>query len=57
MSGKKIFNYESGFVGGTELMSMALEEKVLKHNPIAYEWNWIISPGEINIREDGKNVI
>lgn len=56
MSGKKIFNYESGFVGGTELMSMALEEKVLKHNPIAYEWNWIISPGEINIREDGKNI-
>ena len=37
-------------------MLLALEEKVFPYVPELKEWNWIIAPGKIDLREDGKNI-
>jgi glycosyltransferase involved in cell wall biosynthesis len=56
MSGQKVFNLDPSWIGGTELMLLGLEEKVFPHVPELKEWNWIIAPGQINLKEDGKNI-
>jgi glycosyltransferase involved in cell wall biosynthesis len=56
MSGQKVFNLDQSWIGGTELMLLGLEEKVFPHVPELKEWNWIVAPGQINLREDGKNI-
>lgn len=55
MTGQKIFNFE-GWIGGTELMALNLEEKVFPLFPKLKDWNWIIAPGKIDIKPDGKNI-
>ncbi len=58
MSGTKLFNLNSDWIGGTELMAMSLEEKVLPLAPNLADWNWILCPGEdVFLREDGKNIV
>ena len=55
VSGQKIFEPRQ-WLGGTELMMLALEKHVIPHVPSLADWNWIVAPGEINLREDGKNI-
>jgi glycosyltransferase involved in cell wall biosynthesis len=57
MNGQKIFNIDPSWVGGTELMALKMQEKVLPIAPQFSDWNWILVPGEINLREDGKNIV
>jgi len=54
--GKTIFDIDQSWIGGTELMALSLQDKLLPIVPEASSWNWIIAPGEINLREDGKNI-
>jgi len=54
--GKAVFDIDRSWIGGTELMLLGLEEKVFPHVPELKEWNWIIAPGTINLRSDGKNI-
>ena len=49
-------NGKSSFIGGTELMWNSLNDKVFPLFPELKDWNWIIAPGEVNIRKDGKNI-
>ena len=56
MSGQKIFNIDHSWIGGTELMALNMEKYILPVAPQLAEWNWIIAPGKINLREDGKNI-
>ena len=56
MNGQRVFNIDQSWIGGTELMLLALEEKVFPYVPELKEWNWIIAPGKIDLREDGKNI-
>jgi glycosyltransferase involved in cell wall biosynthesis len=57
MNGQKIFNIDPSWIGGTELMAINMQEKVMPLAPKLSEWNWILVPGEINLREDGKNIV
>jgi glycosyltransferase involved in cell wall biosynthesis len=57
MNGQKIFNIDPSWIGGTELMALKMQEKVLPLAPEMSNWNWILVPGEINLREDGKNIV
>ena len=54
--GKAIFDIDQSWIGGTELMALSLQDKLLPIVPEASDWNWIIAPGKINLREDGKNI-
>jgi glycosyltransferase involved in cell wall biosynthesis len=56
MSGQKVFDVDLSWIGGTELMLLNLEEKVFSKIPELKEWHWIVAPGEINLRSDGKNI-
>jgi glycosyltransferase involved in cell wall biosynthesis len=56
MNGQKVFNVDQSWIGGTELMLLGLEEKVFPYCPELKEWNWIIAPGEIYLRSDGRNI-
>jgi glycosyltransferase involved in cell wall biosynthesis len=56
MNGQKVFNVDQSWIGGTELMLLGLEEKLFPYCPELKEWNWIIAPGKIDLREDGKNI-
>jgi glycosyltransferase involved in cell wall biosynthesis len=55
--GKKIFDIDHSWIGGTELMALAMEEKVLPVLPSLLEWNWILAPGKNDLRKDGKNIV
>ena len=57
MTGQKIFNIDPSWIGGTELMALSIEKKILPLAPNLSEWNWILAPGQINLREDGKNIV
>ena len=57
MTGQKIFNIDPSWIGGTELMALSMEKRVLSLAPNLANWNWILAPGEINLREDGKNIV
>lgn len=57
MTGQKIFNIDPSWIGGTELMALSMEKKILPLAPNLSEWNWILAPGQINLREDGKNIV
>ena len=57
MTGQKIFNIDPSWIGGTELMALSMQEKILPLAPNLAEWNWILAPGNINLREDGKNIV
>jgi glycosyltransferase involved in cell wall biosynthesis len=54
--GKTIFDIDQSWIGGTELMALSLQDKLIPLAPEALDWNWIIAPGEINLRSDGKNI-
>jgi len=56
MNGQKVFNVDQSWIGGTELMLLGLEEKLFPYCPELKEWNWIIAPGEIYLRSDGRNI-
>jgi glycosyltransferase involved in cell wall biosynthesis len=56
MSGQKVFDIDHSWIGGTELMALNMEKYILPIAPQLAEWNWIIAPGKINLREDGKNI-
>lgn len=56
MLGQKIFDIDASWIGGTELMALSMQEKILPLAPHLSEWNWIIAPGKVNLREDGKNI-
>lgn len=57
MTGQKIFSIDPSWIGGTELMALSMEKRVLPLAPNLANWNWILAPGEINLREDGKNIV
>lgn len=57
MNGSTILNYNKSFTGGTEIMAKGFEENVLPLFPEFKNWNWILAPGEIKLREDGKNIV
>ncbi len=57
MSGQKIFNIDQSRIGGTELMALGMEKNILPLAPSLAEWNWILAPGKIDLREDGKNIV
>jgi glycosyltransferase involved in cell wall biosynthesis len=51
-----LFDINESWIGGTELMALAMEKNILPEIPELAEWNWILAPGKINLREDGKNI-
>lgn len=51
-----LFDIDESWIGGTELMALAMEKNILPEIPELAEWNWILAPGKINLREDGKNI-
>jgi glycosyltransferase involved in cell wall biosynthesis len=51
-----LFDINPDWIGGTELMALAMEKNILPEIPELAEWNWILAPGKINLREDGKNI-
>lgn len=53
---KTLFDINPDWIGGTELMALAMEKNILPEIPELAEWNWILAPGKINLREDGKNI-
>ena len=54
--GKTIFGIDQSWIGGTELMALKMQEQVLPLAPSLADWNWILVPGIINLRDDGKNI-
>jgi glycosyltransferase involved in cell wall biosynthesis len=54
--GKTIFDIDQSWIGGTELMALKMQEQVLPLAPSLADWNWILVPGIINLRDDGKNI-
>jgi glycosyltransferase involved in cell wall biosynthesis len=54
--GKTIFDIDQSWIGGTELMALKMQEQVLPLAPSLADWNWILVPGTINLRDDGKNI-
>lgn len=56
-TGLTIFKYDHNFISGTEIMAMGFEKNILPYFPKFVEWNWILAPGKINLREDGKNIV
>ena len=57
MNGSTILNYNKSFTGGTEIMARGFEENILPIFSEFRNWNWILAPGNINLREDGKNIV
>lgn len=57
MDGQKLFDVDYSWIGGTELMAINMEKHILPIAPQLSEWNWILAPGKINLREDGKNIV